>query len=210
MLSRGLIFGALLFGLSACGSLTRDNLTDTPDPIGDFRLGFSVVVAPDPVRGPLSREASGEELAAAVKAAVDERLSRYEGSAFYHVGISVDGYVLGQPGVPLVYTPKSTMIFNLTVYEDATQQKLMAEAEQLTVFEGGTDAFLIGSGWARTREEQIENLAFAAARAAERWMRNNSELFAPGAERFELTQTEEAPAAPTIELPPELSTAQAN
>ena len=72
-------------------------LSDLPEPIGEFALGYSVVVAPHPVAAPLSRKATDVEWIAAVKAAVDRRFARYEGDNLYHIAVSVDGYMLAQP-----------------------------------------------------------------------------------------------------------------
>ena len=45
-------------------------LTKSPDPLGDFSLGYSVVVAPHPVAGPMSRPASDENWIANAEAVV--------------------------------------------------------------------------------------------------------------------------------------------
>lgn len=87
------------------------------------------------VKGPASRDASDEEWIETLDAAIEERFRRYQGDNFYHLGISIEGYVLAQPGIPLVFSPKSVLIVNVTVFEDATGQKLNEEAEQLTALE---------------------------------------------------------------------------
>ena len=166
----------LALTLAACGG--RDDLTETPEPLGNFLLGHNIAVAPNLTKGPFSRDATEEEWIAAVTSAVDARLgrTRYQGGAFFHIGVAVEGYVLAQPGVPLVYTPKSVLIFTVNFFEDATQTKLNPEPIQLTVFEPCCTP-IIGSGIARSREEQLEGLAFNAARAIERTMRQNAEWF---------------------------------
>ena len=95
----------LVLGLAACANGQRD-LEKQADPLGDFKLGHAAVVAPNIVKGPVSREASPEEWIDEVDAAIEERFRRYDGEKFYHLGISIEGYVLAQPGLPLVYTPK--------------------------------------------------------------------------------------------------------
>ncbi len=172
---RGL--AALSFvGLAACASIT-DELSATPDPIGEFRHGYNIVVAVDPQKGPFSREASSEEWVAVMKQAVGDRLGRYEGGAYFHTAVAVQGYVLAQPGIPLVASPKSVLIFNVTFYEDATQTKLNEEPIQLTVFEPGGASTLFGSGYTKSREEQMQGLAYNAAKAIERLMRENGDWF---------------------------------
>jgi len=56
--------------------------------------------------GPASREADTDEWIAAVTKAVGDRFERYEGEQLYHFGISLEGYVLAQPGLPIVLSPK--------------------------------------------------------------------------------------------------------
>lgn len=167
--------------LTACAG--RDDLTEMPEPIGTFLLGHNVVVAPNLEKGPLSREASDAEWIAAVTQAVDDRFNndRFPGSAYFHIGVAVEGYVLAQPGVPLVYTPRSVLIISVNFFEDATQTKLNEEPIQLTIFEPCC-APIIGSGLARSREEQLEGLAFNAARAIERTMREHADWFGGTAE----------------------------
>jgi len=174
-IARGLAALSLI-GLAACASMTEE-LATTPTPIGEFRHGYNIVVAVDPQKGPFSREASSEEWVEVMKQAVGDRLGRYEGGAYYHTAVAVQGYVLAQPGIPIVASPKSVLIFNVTFYEDATQTKLNEEPIQLTVFEPGGAGTLFGFGYTKSREEQMEGLAFNAAKAIERLMRQNGDWF---------------------------------
>jgi len=164
--------------LTACGGI-RDDLTEIPEPIGAFLLGHNVAVANDPVRGPFSRPAENEEWKQAMAAAVEDRFgqTRYSGDSFYHIGVAVEGYVLAYPGVPLVYSPKSVLIFTVNFFEDSTGQRLNEEAIQLTVFEPCCTVPFIGSGFTRSADEQMEGLTFNAARAIERTMRENADWF---------------------------------
>lgn len=163
--------------LTACAVADPDSLDPDPKPIGDFQLGFNFAGAPEPEVGPFSREATGEEWKAAVETAVKDRLGRYSGGHFYHIAVSVRGYVLAQPGIPVVYNPKSVLIFDVTFFDDQTQSKINEEPIQLTVFEPCCAVPLLGSGMTRTKEEQLANLAFSAARAIERTMRENANWF---------------------------------
>lgn len=167
-----------LLGLTACGGI-RDDLTKTPDPLGEFRLGFNVTVVDEPTRGPFSRPAEDAAWEAAMTTAVADRLSetRYFGDKFFHVGVVVEGYVLAYPGVPLVYSPKTVLIFSVNFFEDATQTKLNDEPIQLTVFSPCCGIPFIPQGFTQTAEEQMEGLAFNAARAIERTMRQNADWF---------------------------------
>lgn len=169
--------------LTACGGF-RDDLKKSPEPLGNFLLGHNIVVSKDPQKGPLSREASNEEWKSAIKTAVADRLGseRFDGNAYFHIGTTVQAYVLAKPGIPVVYAPQSVLIFSVVFFEDATQIQLNPEPIQLTVFEPCCSIPLVGSGLTKSKEEQIEGLAFNAAKAIERVMRENGEWFGGASE----------------------------
>ena len=154
--------------LAACNGAS--DLDKAPTPLGDFNLHHNIVVAPKAQKGPLSREVSKEELAEAVRAAPAERFDRYDGERLYHFGISVEGYVLAQPGIPLVFAPKSILILNLTVWDDAKNKKLNAEPHQITVFESLDQGPVVGSGYTKSAEEQLKNLSQNAAKSIENYL----------------------------------------
>ncbi len=160
----------LVLGLAACADGAR-NLEQAPDPLGDMKLGFAVVVAPAPVKGPVSRDATSEEWIEVMQREMDRRFKRYEGEKFYNIGVSVDGYVLAQPGIPLVLSPKSVLIIKATVWDDATGTKLNEEAEQITVLEAVSAETAIGSGLTQSKRKQMKNLSVNAAYQVELWMR---------------------------------------
>jgi hypothetical protein len=166
-----------LVALSAC-SVSRDDLNLPPEPLGAFYLGHNIVVAENATKGPLSREGSNEAWEAAIKQAVDDRFRRFDGDKLFHIAISVDGYILAQPGIPVVAAPKSALIFGVTIWDDAAGGKINEEPHRITVFENLSGDSVVGSGLTSTAEEQMERLAFNAARAVERWMRENPEWFA--------------------------------
>lgn len=188
-MTRFLAFIGLL-ALTACGGI-RDDLAKTPDPIGGFRLGHNVTVVNDPVQGPFSRTVTNADWEAAMISAVDDRLggTRYFGDRFFHVGVAVEAYVLAQPGIPLVYSPRSVLIFSVNFFEDSTQTKLNDEVIQLTVFEPCCNIPGIGTGFTRSAEEQMEGLTFTAARAIERTMRQNGDWFGGNVEILEADDT---------------------
>lgn len=176
MIARLFALALMTLGLVACG---REDLSQPPEPLGTFQLGFAVVVAPDPQLGPFSREATEDQWVAAIGWAIEERFGqgRFQGGRFTHIAVSVDGYVLAAPGVPTVYTPRSVLIFSVTFWDDATGTKLNEEPIQLTVFEACCNVPFLGSGLSKSKEEQLEALAFNAARAIERTMRENGQWF---------------------------------
>lgn len=163
------------FVLAACDP-TAD-LDEPVEPLGNFSLGHNIIVADAPQVGPLSRKASREEWESTMKAAVGRRFGRHEGDKLYHFGISIDGYVLAVPGVPVVASPKSVLIFSVTVWDDAAGGKINEEPHQITVLEHISGESVIGSGLTQSKQKQMENLSNNAARAIEKWMRKNADWF---------------------------------
>lgn len=157
-----------VLGLSACEDI--NDLSQAPTPIGEFALGHNIVVAPNIVMGPASREASDDAWIAAVTEAVDARFSRFDGDQLYHFGISLEGYVLAQPGLPVVLSPKSVLILKLTVWDDAAGTKLNSEPEQITVLETLDGDTIVGSGLTKTADEQMQTLAENSAKLIQRWI----------------------------------------
>ena len=154
--------------LTACGSGIEPS--DLPPPLGDFALGYSVVVAPNLVSGPLSRKVSSEAWTTALKMAIDRRFETHQGPRLYHIAVSLEGYLLAKPGVPFVLSPKSALILNVTIWDDAAGVKLNAEPHQITVLESFNTKSLIGSGITMSRQEQFNNLVQNAALSIESWL----------------------------------------
>ena len=162
---------ALLAGFALLAACTAPSPEDPLEDLGAFRLGHNVVVASKMQMGPVSRKATEEEWVAALTDAVADRFGRYDGDQLYHLGISVEGYMLAPPGLPVVYNPKSALIINVTVWDDAAGKKLNEEVEQFTIFETPTGgSLLVGSGHERTKEEQMQGLARNAVARVEAWM----------------------------------------
>lgn len=160
---------ATLSILSACA--TTDYLSDPPADLGNFSLGHNVVVAPRVgTSSVVSREVSEEELTTALREAIAERFERYEGSKDYHLGVSIEGYVLARAGVPVVAAPKSGMIIRVTVWDDAKGEKLNVPPEQLTIFEDLDGESFFGSGWSQTADVQLEDIARKAAKEIENFL----------------------------------------
>ena len=186
--------------LAACGE--RDALADRElEPLGNFYLGHNIVTVEKPVKSPVSRSASNAEWKRVMTEAIERRLGGYDGTRYYHTGISVDGYALAPPGIPLVLAPKSVLIVSASVWDDASQEKLNDEPERIVVFEDFSAETVVGSGLTKTKEEQMEALADNAAAAVHRWLLENREWFesdepaGPAAESPAVTPAE-GPAAP--------------
>lgn len=166
---RTIVVGLIMLVLAACGTspASQDPLVD----LGAFRLGHNVVVASKAQKGPVSRDATADEWVSTLQTAVQQRFGRYDGDQLYHFGISVEGYILAPPGVPVLYKPRSALIVNVTVWDDAANSKLNNKVQQFTVFESTTSgSFWLGSGYERTKEQQMAGLSENAMREIEEWM----------------------------------------
>lgn len=198
-LSRLALLGLVLI-LGACAA-TDPLEEDLPD-MGDFRLAYNIVVADNMQQVPPSRQATEEEWIEVLTAEIDRRFGGYEGDRLYHIAVHVDGYALAPPGIPLVLQPRSVLVISANVWDDALQAKLHEDPEQMTIFEGAAaETFLIGSGIARTREEQMQVLARNAARQIQLWMLGNPEWFSIDEEAAAAAEAELAAEVAEVEQP---------
>jgi hypothetical protein len=175
-LLRRLVLAAPI-ALAACAAAPFDP-DASRDPIGDFRLGYNIVVSDNPDQGPFSRDVSDEEWKTALTDAIETRLRGYSGTGLYHIGVKVEAYVAAMSGVPVVYNPRSILLLAVNVYDNRTGQRLNADPHRLSVLEGTSGgSVLLGSGRTRTREDQIEGLSLNAAKALEDWLKENRAWF---------------------------------
>ena len=149
-------------------------ISEGPEPIGDFKLGHAVVSAKETVRGPMSHEMDPGDIEANLKSALVERLGRYTGAKFYHVSVAVEAYILNSSKVPVVMSPRSTLILGVSIWDDAAGQKLNADPRMFVIREPVSPATVIGSGLSRSKEKQFEVLAFQAAKAIENWLKSST------------------------------------
>ena len=203
---------ALFAGLSMLAACAGNDLEEPPVPLGDFALGLNIVVADNVQKVPISREASPEEWEEVMKEAVAARFGRYDGGRLYNIGISVDGYALAPPGIPVVAAPKSVLVITANIWDDATQTKLNPEGEQFTVFEGMSGDTVIGSGLTRTKRKQMEVLSYNAVKRVEQWLADHPEWFptdgtAPVPLAADAAKPAAAPATPATAAPAAGSTA---
>lgn len=194
---RLLAFGIGFAFLAAC---QKNDLQEPPAPLGNFVLGWNIVVTDKIQKVPISREASGAEWEAAIKKAMADRFGRYEGDKIYDFGISVDAYALAPPGIPLVASPKSVLVITANVWDDAAKKKLNDEGERMYIFESLSPQTAIGSGLTQSRNRQIELLAYNAAKKVELWLLSHPEWLelTPGA----VPAVAPAAVAPPVVAPP--------
>ena len=173
MILRNLL--AILLGASLLTACQKNDLAEAPVPLGNFALGLNIVVADNMKKVPISRPATVEEWEAAMIKAVDDRFGRYSGTKLYNIGISVDGFALAPPGIPVVASPKSVLVVTANIWDDASGTKLNAEGKQFTIFESFSGETVIGSGLTRSRAKQIEILSYNAVKRVEAWILENPE-----------------------------------
>ena len=164
-------FYILFLWLSLAGCLGPVDLQEPVKPIGDFALGYAVVVGPNMVKGPMSRDGDPDEIITAVKNSIETHFDPLSGTQLYHVAVKIEGYALAKAGVPLLVTPQSALLLAVTIWRDETEQKLNSLPHQITVLEAPSEHTLIGSGLSQSPEQQLENLAQSAALQIEAWLR---------------------------------------
>lgn len=174
-------FGAALLAASLLAGCAADDLSKPPPAIGDFRLGYDIVVADNAEPAGPSRKATPDEWEAALKKAIDADIGRYQGDKLYHLGVALNAYALAVPGIPIVLSPKSVVVLTVDVWDDTAQRPVNAEGKRLTVFEGISGSTMVGSGLTKTREQQMETLSKNAAAAIAKWLEENKAWFTPEA-----------------------------
>jgi hypothetical protein len=157
-----------LLGLMVgCGETRLD---EPPEDLGAFKVRVAHVYTEKALQWPLSRSADHSEWTAPMKNALEGRLRRYEGSQDYDVAVTLEGFMLAPPGVPVLLSPKSAVVVNLFVYDVAAKEYL-AKKHQMEIFESTTgESAILGSGHARTKDEQIAGLAINIADAVEEYL----------------------------------------
>ena len=193
--------------LSGCGG---SDLTTPPKPLGDFRLGYGIVVADNAEPAGPSRKATPDEWEAVLQKSLRAQLDRYQGEKLYHVGVGVKAYALAVPGVPLVLSPKSVIVISVDVWDDAIQKTINAEPKEFTVFEGLSGSTVIGSGLTKSREQQMQTLADNAAQRITDWLVENKAWFTPEAVAARAALAAAAPAAPAKPAPAKPAPAASN
>ena len=174
---RSLLALTCMAALAACAR--HQVVPENPDPIGDYSMGSNLVVSQGPEIGPFSRQATDDEWKAVIEQALTDRFSKFKGSGTYHIAVKVEAYALAQPGIPIVFKPKSILVLSANVW--STTGKLNEKPQAITVYESVSGKTLLGSGLTETKEEQMRSLAFNAAARIEDWMRKNPQWFQPGA-----------------------------
>ncbi|KAE9628901.1 hypothetical protein FEE96_14820 [Parasedimentitalea maritima] len=189
---RLIAFLASLSLLTACGETLMD---EAQEDLGTFKMRVGYIYTDKALQWPLSRNAEASDWNADLQNALDTRLRRYEGTQEYDVAITLEGFMLAPPGVPIVLNPKSVAVVNVFVY-DVAGQEYLAKKHQMEIFESTTgESVILGSGHTRTKEEQIAGLSLNIVDAVEEWIAEQHLESGWFDERVE--NVEEDPAAPS-------------
>ncbi|MDA0900810.1 MAG: hypothetical protein O2824_01430 [Proteobacteria bacterium] len=172
---RSVAAGIMALLLISCAA--PDPLGKPQIPMGDFALGFNIVVADKMQQVPPSRDATPEEWIAVISSEINRRFGAYEGDKLYHIALSVDAYSLAPPGIPVLLSPKSVLVISANIWDDAAGVKLHDAPNQITIFEGASPDTIFGSGFTHDREEQMQILARNAAKRVQAWMLENPQWF---------------------------------
>ncbi|MBM2577172.1 hypothetical protein JQC91_12765 [Jannaschia sp. Os4] len=164
--------GAMLGGaalVAGCSNASDPSIAGTELPgMGDFRLGFNVVVTDKIKRIPPSRPAEPADWERVMKSEVQKRFGVYQGTETFHVALALDGYALAPPGIPVVLTPKSILVATANLWSEREGRKVLGP-EQLSVFEGA-ESLLLGTGLIKGADEQMVTLARNMAAKVQRWI----------------------------------------
>ena len=170
-------FAAFAISLSLLAACQTSDLQKPPVPLGDFALGLNIAVADNVQKVPISRTVTPDQWETEIKKAVDARFGRYDGTKLYNIGISIDGYALAPPGIPLVLKPKSVLVVTANIWDDAAGKKLNPEGRQFTIFEKLSPETFIGSGVTQSKQKQMEVLSYNVAKKVEGWLLTHPEWF---------------------------------
>ncbi len=175
---RHLISVLCLMAVAAC-AVPNPDLEKQVD-LGDFRLLGNVAVTTNARKMGVSRDASAEAWETALEAAVQKRFGRYQGETPYTLSYSLDGYILATKGGRLALAPRSAMSMTVHIWQTDPLDRLEDRSKQLLIFEQLDGESVIGSGLFRDGDEQMANLAAQFAKAMERWLVANGDLFGVG------------------------------
>jgi len=170
--TRGRPVGLLLMTLLI---LLSCSLEDKPivKPIMDFRLGHITVNAKDARTVEWGRTVTEMQLTDAVKTAVRDRFGPLKGRSWYHLGITLDAYLLPPPGVPIVASPRAGLVAQVQVWDDRTQSILNPRAKAIAVTESTNPQTLLGSGYNYDAEVQLGRASRSLALQIERRLRSD-------------------------------------
>lgn len=165
------------FALFGCTTALHPDVENAP--IGDFSLTRLSVRVNDPVVGGLSRKLEDDVLNAALTQSMQSRFGRFDGGGIYLLSVELAGYVLAQPGIPVLLAPRSLLGLNVNAYvlDNGDWRRLNEETYRLVTFEDAGGDTVVGSGYTQSAEEQLAEISDNAAIEIEKWLRENPDWF---------------------------------
>ena len=103
-------------------------------------------------------------------------LSKQNGNQFFHISVVVSGYVLAKPGIPIILSPKSILIVDVSIFNDESEQKVFNKPKRFSIFESLSGNTILGSGLTLTAEEQLDNLTTIATYKISQWLVSNKDV----------------------------------
>jgi hypothetical protein len=164
-----------VIGLLVLVACDAHDAGEPPKPMGNFAMGLNIVVPDTAQTIPISRQATPEEWKTVMEQAMQDRFGSYSGDKLFDFGISIDGYMLAPPGVPVVASPRSALIITVNVWDDAKKEVLVKGGKRLTIVEGVSADSVVGSGWTQNKQAQMKKMAFNAAKAVQDYMLEHPE-----------------------------------
>lgn len=176
------VYGLCLFallGMSSCGDGVLFPAPSGPLHLANIRIGHVGVVTSGMVQGAYSNAVSPEDLASHLRGAITSKLAGLDGARSYNIGVKVTSYMLANPAVPTVSSPKSALIMSVTVWDDSRGQKPVAPPATVIAVDGlyGTSVFIT-----KQQGDKDHRLAALSAKAAleiERYLTKNIDIFTP-------------------------------
>jgi len=168
---------ALSVVLVACAGPVKETAPQSVKPIGDFKLGILVVYAEKVKKGPMSRNATPQQLQSALDTEMRRRFGALDGKKFFNISVAVDAYALARTGIPLLLTPSSALAVTINIWDDATKKIISEDDKQFTTIEKISGRSLIGSGLTMTADQQLHELVVITVDKIEAYMRENEALF---------------------------------
>jgi hypothetical protein len=164
-----------VFALSALFGCDANDAGRAPVPMGNFNMGLNIVVPETAKTIPISRQATPDEWKTVMTQAMQDRFGSYTGDKLFDFGISIDGYMLAPPGIPVLASPRSALIVTVNVWDDAHKKLLVEGGKRITYIEGISPEAFIGSGWTQNKDKQMKKLAFNVAKLVQDYMLEHPE-----------------------------------
>lgn len=152
----------MTFTLMGCGEASFAPASMARLAQANIRFNHISIVATDMVKNAYSDDVSPEDMTTQLRRAITSKLSELQGDRVYNIGIKVTGYMLANPSVLTVSSPKSVLMLSVSVWNDSPDNKLMLPPSTVIAVDG-----LYGSALsiAKSQGSKDQRLAALTGRA---------------------------------------------